>query len=602
MRDWIHRHFSAVRDTRAFGLALSAAAALLAAFALSFQLDQANAEAARLSGYVLSGLHARGALYSVLCLALFALERLLTRERTPFLPTAAIVSFFLAVFTVFGRSFDAFNSWKPLFASAHATFVSFVCLLGLWRLFYVCLKWLLRRLNRLADSPLRATKIPPRRVFRLAFAAIFAAWLPYLLLCFPGSVTYDAANQLSQFLGVNPATAHHPWASTLLFGLFYRLGGSVPALGVYLYVIFQSLVCAAAFAYVCAVSGKLAGRPAAILAALYFMLLPTWGSYAQMYVKDTVYAGFFAAFFAAATVFVAERGECGRGTLAILTVSAILCALIRGNGLYAVLPSLLLLLFAAKRGQRKLAVLVLGMCALAVVLLCNQVLFPALGVAKGSVREMLSLPFQQTARCCIEYPEDVSAAEHDAIDAVLDYDVIVADYNPNVSDNVKNTYRENGAALPAYFQVWQAMGSRHPLCYGEAAVNACYGYFAPGYIDGPYGGGFFQSSTDLLGMEIPHAFPAATNFCKQVNLLWSRAPGLSALITPATYTWLLLLCTAALIRKKRTQALLLLIPLWLTLGINCVSPVNGLVRYTLPLMAASPLLIAYTLFSLRKTP
>ena len=35
------------------------------------------------------------------------------------------------------------------------------------------------------------------------------------------------------------------------------------------------------------------------------------------------------------------------------------------------------------------------------------------------------------------------------------------------------------------------------------------------------------------------------------------------------------------------------VPLWITLAVCCVSPVNGLVRYALPLMAATPLLMAF---------
>ena len=56
----------------------------------------------------------------------------------------------------------------------------------------------------------------------------------------------------------------------------------------------------------------------------------------------------------------------------------------------------------------------------------------------------------------------------------------------------------------------------------------------------------------------------------------------------------MILCTAALLRKRKWFGLLSTLPIWLTLGICCVSPVNGLVRYMLPVMACMPLLLGYT--------
>lgn len=583
-------------------LLLCALAALLSSFALGFELNKTVRDAKDLYSYLTAGLDGRRLLFSVLFLALFALYyRYAARRRgTPFLLTAAVLGFFFALFAVLGRCFTAFDDWSPLLASGPAALVTLLSLAGLWVLFYAAIKTLLLWTDRRAKpAPHPAPAVPGAKAFWLVFGVLLAAWLPYLLLCWPGSVTYDGANQLSQYLGATPATAHHPWASTLLLGLPNTLcGGSVTA-GVFLYVVFQSLVCAAAYAWTCVTAGRFAGRRAILPALLYFAVLPTWGSYAQMYVKDTLYAGFFAVFFTAAAVFAARRGAVRKGTLALLAVSALVCTLIRNNGAYAVIPALLLLLPAARRGLGRRFAFLTAAAALAVLLLFNHVLLPAWGVAPGSVREALSLPFQQTARCCIEHPEDVSDEERAAIDAVLDYETIVAQYKPRVSDNVKNTYHGDREALAAYLGVWLRMGLRHPLTYCEAALNACFGYLAPGYLNGKYGGGYYGAGGASFGIEAPRAFPALTELVKRFNIAWSKLPGLGALMTPSSYTWLLALCTAALLRKKRFRAAAALVCLWITLAINCVSPVNGLLRYTLPLMAAAPLLCAYTLAALR---
>ena len=48
------------------------------------------------------------------------------------------------------------------------------------------------------------------------------------------------------------------------------------------------------------------------------------------------------------------------------------------------------------------------------------------------------------------------------------------------------------------------------------------------------------------------------------------------------------------------RALAASVPMWITLAVCCVSPVNGLVRYALPLMAVTPLLLAFTWWALRE--
>lgn len=54
----------------------------------------------------------------------------------------------------------------------------------------------------------------------------------------------------------------------------------------------------------------------------------------------------------------------------------------------------------------------------------NAWVYPMLNVQKGSTREMLSLPFQQTARYLRDNPQDVTEDEKKIISAVLDYEKI----------------------------------------------------------------------------------------------------------------------------------------------------------------------------------
>ena len=230
----------------------------------------------------------------------------------------------------------------------------------------------------------------------------------------------------------------------------------------------------------------------------------------------------------------------------------------------------------------------------------NQVLLPAWGVAPGSVREMLSLPFQQTARYVNEYEGHLLQEDIDVINEVLDYQTLVDEYDPCVSDPVKNTYHGDGDALKDYFRLWVRCGLHRPDVYVEATLNSMFGYFLPGYRFGTYGGNYFMMQESAYGVDVSFAHPDQVEVVDTYSRLWSVTPGLLLLNAPGTHSWLLILCTAALLRKKQWVGLLVTLPVWLTLGICCISPVNGLVRYMLPIMAVMPLLLFYTWDVLKK--
>ena len=573
---------------------LCALAALLTAFALAFRLPSEGGSR-ELLVYLTEGIQARDLLFTALFLLLFVFYRQSRLRAAPVSLSAALLGFAFALFTVLGRAFEGFDSWKPLFDAPAHSLVTALCLLGVWKLAYAAARWILGWADQLPQAEPEAKL--SASAFWSAFGLILAGWLPFLAFCFPGSLSQDASNQIAQILGVIPASNHHPYASSWLMGTLFRIFGEGTG-GLFANVLLQTLVCAAAYAFSCAAVRGFAGRRAGRLSVAFFALLPIWGAYAQSLMKDTIHAGFFAAFSACCMLFAARRGAVKLPLLLLLALSALLCALSRNSGLYIVVPAIAVLAFTAQKLRGRLTALGLAAGVLSLTLLFNNLLLPALNVAPGPVREAFSLPFQITARCCLDHPEDVRPEERAAIDAVLNYDEILKVYDPYVSDLVKNSYRGDASALPAYFKTWLRMGLRHPLTYCQAALNSCFGYFTPGYLIGVFGGAFFGSLGQDFDISVPHAFPELTRIADGYNLFWSQAPGLSALYMPSTYTWLLLLCTAALLRKRRFRREAAQLPLWLALATCCLSPVNGLVRYALPLMAAAPVLCGYTIHTL----
>lgn len=576
--------------------------ALLTGFALSVQMalpgSYGELTMPERMGELVQG---SSVVYLVLILALvFYYQRLLPLTR-PLLPSAALVSLFFSLCLLFGQSFEATDSWAPLLGSPLRVGLSLVMAAGYTLFFFPLVSalfhWLDRQVQAAPPAPL--SRKEQVRFFFLCFGLILLCWLPYLLLCYPGSVTYDGMYQLGQYFGQTEATNHHPWLSTLLMGGIVSLGGDNLSLGIFLYILFQSLVCAAALAGVCWQVRVLAGRTAAWLTLAFFALVPNFGGYAQMFVKDTLFFGVFAAFFLCVVLFLKVRGKAGPPLWAGLLLTGLLCALLRNNGLYIVVPTLFLLIPAARSLAARLGAAGLGVAVLAVYLCFNQVLLPAWGVAPGSVREVLSLPFQQTARYVQVCGDTLTEEEIAVIDGVLDYETLVTSYDPRVSDPVKNTYHGDSEALKEYLGLWLRQGLRRPDVYLEATLNSMFGYFLPGYRYGPFGGNYFFMQQSSYGLEVEFAHPDAPQLADAFSRLWSQTPGLGLLNAPGTFSWLLVLASVALLRRRKGVALIACLPLWLSLGICCVSPVNALVRYMLPIMAATPLLLACTFSALR---
>ncbi len=151
---------------------------------------------------------------------------------------------------------------------------------------------------------------------------------------------------------------------------------------------------------------------------------------------------------------------------------------------------------------------------LAVLALClasnmyfTKVFMPAHDITPGSKREILSIPFQQTARfvqkhdglnsgvnptvkedgTIVEAPCDglVTDEERAVIDRVLKYENLGRRYNPDKSDAVKNCFNEYASQedIKAYFEVWAQMFKKDPECYISALINNYYGYFYPSARD-----------------------------------------------------------------------------------------------------------------------
>ena len=515
---------------------------------------------------------------------------------------------FFALCTVAGGICASAGEAPAAIVNALMSRVSLLMIGCLTVAFAVLLYRMLSRNRALGDigPETRMGELFRRRSFLLTFFALLLAWLPYLVVFYPGNVSFDAARQLRMTLGLEKLTNQHPVVGTLLLGLFFRAGRIVnDNFGVFTLVAAQSLLNAAVMAACVKKILSLTGKPRmAVTALIFFALNPVWGMFQQTVVKDVPFTGLFL-LYALCYLEAAEQltdpagsGRLTRKKALLLGASAVVCCLLRHGETLVVALSLLLLALAACRDKGKLLLVMLASVALAVG--SGRAAVAATGAGPAPARATFSIFFQQTALYMKKYPRDVTPEQYAAVDGVLDAENIGELYNPRLTDPVKNTYKQGVGRreLTAYFKAWLQMFFRHPRTYADSFIHFSVSYMDPFHLLSPQVKKPFYINSlrgkGVDGTDFHQVSPVSVRkTAKEFTDVLLETPVLRQLILPGSYFWL---CTGCLLllwsRRRFRQMAVLSLPL-LRMLMLLASPVAGYVRYALPLLAVTPLMMAW---------
>lgn len=479
---------------------------------------------------------------------------------------------------------------------------SLICLAGFYCLWLAVIHAAQQGLDVLAlQKPFRF-----RRPFATPFCLLLACWMAQAVLRYPGAIWWDTTYSLGEFFGERAFIGINPPMHVLLCGWFAQLGEWLGNLGVglFLLTLIQTLVFALVVAYSLWLFQKWRLPKVAIWGGfLMTMLLPTYSAYATTLAKDSSYSIMFLLFLLQLTLWLVHSEQFwAHGGLHLLlwALSAVLMIWMRKNGLYVVTLCVALVILPVSLFRRHVQWrrFLPGLCILAAVALAvlgENALETAYGVGGGSRREMLSLHFQQTARLLREHGQDIPKEEIDVIDQVLAANEIAELYQPNISDRVKETFREDATAdeVKAYFVLWLEQGLRYPLVYLDATVNMMHNLFSP-LGDSPV---YYRSASghvrgvELMTLSEGQPFQNAGELCFSLYRLLSALPGFNLLVNIGfAFDMLLVLCYVAI--QKRQRALWgVLLPLLISAGVIFLSPICY-TRYALPLLYGLPVVFA----------
>ena len=533
-----------------------------------------------------------------------------------------ILSICFSIFMIFGNSYKSIGSWDLIFGNIKVFLISIILFIGYYLFFNRGINLIFDKVsnNKIIKNKAKNNKVLNfifnKHPFLSTFIILVICYLPYIIAFYPGILSPDPSNQIKQFFGLDVQyreyvimldenvniTNHHPVLHTVLLGGCVWIGRLFNSdnLGIFLYSIIQVTMLISLFSYIIYYMKKL-NTPiyVRLISLLIYALVPVFPLYSMSLVKDVIFS--ILVIFYIIQLFDLSK-NCNNNIYSIkkiimLIILMTLITLFRNNGIYLIIMSFPFLLIIDKKNRKK--ILMTLMIPIIIYFSFTDILLPVLKVTPGSIREMLSIPFQQTARYVKEYKDEVTLYEKEVIDKVLGYDDLATRYKPETSDPVKNNFNKYATKedLNNYFKVWFQDFFKHPNVYLEATINNTYGYFYPGtknwYIYYKYD----KRLNDTNKFDYHYnSLKSLRTVLSNYGVIFPDIPILGIIVNIGFSTWICMLIFAFILELKKYKYLIYLTPV-ISLVLVCIaSPVNTYFRYTLGYVFAIPIIISIFLY------
>lgn len=532
-----------------------------------------------------------------------------------------------SVFMLIGESYASSASLHLLIKNPAVIAISIIKLFGyihIFRLAFIYLDIFLNKID-LKEKVSKSKKLNwyknklEAHPFLTPFISILIVWSIYIIAFYPIVLSPDPSFQIREYYNVPTKyiewviqrnasifmTSHHPVTQTYLLGWCIDLGRFLinDNFGLFIYTLIQTLIYAGILAYTCtfALKNGVAKRYIFLINLMY-LIVPMYAFYSISAVKDTLYTAFMILFVLFIFDFVKNKKDTlinKKGYIYFFIVMLLMC-LFRHNGIYIVILMIPFMVLFSPINRTRLALTFTLL--LVSIYSFNNILVPSLGISDGSIREMLSIPFQQTARYVKYHSDELSEKDIEIIDFVLNYDTLAERYSPEIADPVKNEYNKYTTSkdLLDYFAVWFKGLIRHPGTYIDATLNNTYGYIYLNVHSWYIYCNFDERVTkDNLVNYSFNNMSGLRDFLMTYANIFPYIPVVGLLSSIGTNTWWLLILSVYLIANKKNRYLIALIPLYGSLLFCFVSPVNTYFRYAMPYMFILPVLTMLLLGEVR---
>lgn len=528
--------------------------------------------------------------------------------------TYNILSLIFSLLLVFGYSYSLVGDSSLVTGSVILGLISFVKFIMYYLFLSTSINLIASKIKAIDLSKIKMsnklTKFKDyyeKHPYKTTLIIILIAWLPYIISFYPAILSPDPSNQIKQYYGIEThyidgvnlidenvlITNHHPVFHTFILGGFTRLGDLMENLnfGLFMFTCFQIFIVISAMIYSLIYLKKLkVPFLYRFIILLMYAFVPVFPLYALSAVKDTIF-GALLVFLIIEIHKLLTNKDYSIKEYIILCLLLLIMMLVRNNGIYIIAITMLTLIFILK--EKRLGLILVCLLSIFAYEAHNKILLPNMHITMGSIREMLSVPFQQTARYAKYYGDDLSSDEIDIIDNVLGYETLADRYKPNLADPVKNEFNKDATTkdLIEYFKVWYQCLLKHPGVYIDATINNIYGYFYPNtsnwYVYYNYDTRLIESGLDYHynGLETPR------NILSSIAVAYPYIPILGSQVNIGWNVWIYLFLLAYLIVEHQKKLITLLLPAFALVLTCVVGPVNTYFRYMYPIVLTLPLII-----------
>lgn len=478
-----------------------------------------------------------------------------------------------------------------------------------------------------ASSTGKAYKVLPdfiqKHIGKFSFIFIMLCWLPWIIAFYPGSIWYDMCYQIEQYYFGNYHL--HPIFVTLCMGLCMDIGKNVFAsdnIGVFIYILLQSITCAFAFSRVIKFLNALkASKIVLSIVLVFYCFSPIFGAYMQIGTKDVLSCGLYVLFTVQA-LSICQKLHYAENVLsskeiAALFITSTLCSLYRKETIILCMVTFGVILFICLK--EKLIRLFKDIASVAIGMLTMYIFFDVIvinvfmGVTfNAGTTEGLSIPLQQIARFVYYESDLVAEEEREILDNTFyyGYEGIADHYNPYLSDPIKY----NVGNVEELSDLWVSLFMKKPTVYIEATIANSFGYYSiipalPPTVSGAPTNGtpgsrfefYINRDPDLENQMVMISYAPAFEKIRSMMSAYAinlrDAPIINLIYSLGFYTWGAIILVIYVWRRKngdRVKSLIAFIPIILSILVCIASPVNDCLRYFLPVIAILPLMVGWT--------
>ena len=450
----------------------------------------------------------------------------------------------------------------------------------------------------------------PTKIFIQSIFSNWVIWGIWFMVYAPGGGMNDTINTIMAPMTVDNCPVIYQMLMWYGMKVLKYLTGSMRG-GYAGLVLIQMLICSVVFASVISwLSDKNVKKKVLYILIAYYSFLPVIADYSITLVKDTLFAVFLLKFVILLYDIVESKGEFLKENknLVEIILTAIGVCCFRSNGAMVCIFSLAITFFVIKKRKKRFLLL------LAVVLLTNVGIghFSQVRFGDGAnFRESTGVLMAQIGAVMNDPDAKINQEELEILNKILPVEKWKENYRPSFADTIKFDAEFNNDWLNqnkmTFIKVWFGIMLKNFPVYVKSYICHSYGYWGILPYRPDMSQSYFASINNNTGEDsVWGAFCEENGLVNQSVLPQAISTSLKKvfkviivanfIITPGTMIFIVLLCIAILLSKKKYSASVSYLPVVFTWGTMMIaSPASLIYRYSYYLVVVLPIIIVTTI-------